>query len=322
MTDSSGMGLNRAAGLERTTSLTSAEYWEAVYAGNGTAPREKEWSTVGVVKRVKGLVTKLLGKTLLAYTASYSDHLLWNTIYAKHMPRSDGASLLEIGSAPGEYLIRLSQTYGFVPYGMDTSRNGIRLNKALFESYGISPEHAIHADLVTGDFHEKYKSCFDIVISRGFIEHFTDLEEIIDRHVSVLKEGGRLIVSIPNFRGINYYLLWLFHRELIPLHNLNIMNKDAFARLFKRRELVPIYCDYYGTVSLQLVDVKGSRFPRLLHLAHMFQVVLNVACRLLLRDRGAECRWLSPYLLYIGRKRTPDQNNPHVSKLGDESTHI
>jgi len=43
---------------------------------------------------------------------------------------------------------------------------------------------------------------FDIVFSMGFIEHFSDLDSIVGKHVELLKKHGILLLGVPNYRGI------------------------------------------------------------------------------------------------------------------------
>jgi 2-polyprenyl-3-methyl-5-hydroxy-6-metoxy-1,4-benzoquinol methylase len=72
----------------------------------------------------------------------------------------EGAKVVEVGSAPGEHLVRLKQRFGLTP-----------------------------------------REAFDVVLSGGFIEHFTDVAAIVQKHLQLLKPGGRLVVMIPNLKA-------------------------------------------------------------------------------------------------------------------------
>ncbi|MBA2525103.1 MAG: hypothetical protein H0V18_04855 [Pyrinomonadaceae bacterium] len=121
--------------------------------------------------------------------------------------------------------------------------------------------------------------------------------------MNLLSEGGYLIVSIPNFRGVNYALTSIFNKELIPLHNLDIMRKAEFLKLFDRADLLRLFCDYYGTFSFYLFYTKKDSPMRFaLRLSYKLQPLLNLIFRLVLRKTGAEGELVSPYLLFIGRK--------------------
>jgi 2-polyprenyl-3-methyl-5-hydroxy-6-metoxy-1,4-benzoquinol methylase len=252
-------------------------------------------------KNLKGIIKSFLGKEALNYFRSYENYLLWDVIYKQYMPKTEGAKVLEVGSAPGEFLVQLNKTFGFVPYGVEYSEIGVELNKEEFANNNIDPNNVIHADFFSNEFHSRYKGYFDIVISRGFIEHFTDVENLIDKHLNLLKKGGHLIVSIPNLRGINYFLSWFFNKEVIAIHNLDIMEKDRFSKLFQKENLSPLFCDYYGTFDLTLFNTKEhSPMRHLLAISRKLQLGLNVGFRLFLKDRGAENRMISPHLIYIG----------------------
>ncbi len=254
--------------------------------------------------RVKTLERKLVRQRIFEYTRRYSDYLLWEVIYPRYMPKTPGATVLEIGSAPGSYLVRLSQRFGFVPYGVEYSESGVERNREKFLAHNISPDNVLHADFLSEAFHDQYRGRFDIVVSRGFIEHFSNVEDIIDKHLNVLAPGGHLFVHIPNFRNLNYLLMRTFHHELLAIHNLDIMPREAFSALFDPSRLERLFCDYYGTFDFGLFDTAPGSFLRpLLLVGKGLQLPLNVALRLLFGDCGRETAACSPYLLYVGIKK-------------------
>ena len=160
------------------------------------------------------------------------------------MPKNEGAKALVVGSAPGDFLVRLCNTFRFTPYGVEYSEPGVIQNRKIFDLHGIEPNNVICADFFDETFHQKYKGYFDIVISRGFIEHFTDVEDVINKHLNILAQGGCLIVSIPNLNRRSFYGAWssLFDKERLQIHNLDIMSKDAFTELFDRSDLSALFC--------------------------------------------------------------------------------
>jgi SAM-dependent methyltransferase len=249
-------------------------------------------------------VKRRLGPDVLNRMSSYQDYLLWEVIFKRYLSDiQPGANVLEIGSAPGEFLVKFKQQYGGVPYGVDYSNTGVQLNRQVFIAHQIDPENVIQADFFSDELHERYKQAFDVVISIGFIEHFDDVDAVLEKHLSLLASGGHLIISIPNFRGVNKQLLRLFSRELISTHNLDIMRKQRFARLFQKPGLSPLFCAYYGTFNFYLfLTGKYSRLRFILTLFSKLQPVLNLLFRVVLKDRGLESRFFSPALLFIGKK--------------------
>jgi SAM-dependent methyltransferase len=286
---------------ERHDRLTEQAYWDSQYEydlGTASAPK-------GPPSRTKALLRKLIGPKLHELMQEYSDYLAWNVFYPKYLPRKPGVRILEVGSAPGTHLVQLHQAYGFEPYGVEYAPSGAELNKRVFRMHGLDPANVIQADFLSREFQARYRGYFDVVLSRGFIEHFTDVDGVIRAHLNVLAPRGMLLVTIPNLRGINYGLTWFFHKELLAMHNLTIMRREAFCRLFDSPELTPLYCGYIGAFSFRLFDGSPSRFKRAIYaLCRKAQMPLNAALQVLFKRGGAEHRWFSSHLAFIGVRRT------------------
>jgi glycosyltransferase involved in cell wall biosynthesis/O-antigen/teichoic acid export membrane protein/2-polyprenyl-3-methyl-5-hydroxy-6-metoxy-1,4-benzoquinol methylase len=298
--------------------LTDKQFWDSTHLdekkGLATVLGSSDVERQTLKSRIKIKIKALLGRRLLDYMRSYEDYLLWDVIYNKHLPNGEGLKVLEVGSAPGEHLVRLSKTYGFTPYGIEYSESGVELNREVFAANGIDPDNVIYADFLSDEVHERYKGAFDIVISRGFIEHFTDVRSIVEKHINLLAEGGQLIISIPNLNGLNYALGSLFHKEIIPLHNLTIMEKGEFTKLFDDQGISPLLCRYYGTFNFGLFNARKSFLSELaLKLCMKVQLVLNVLLRLLFKGRGVEHSKFSPSLIFIGVKTTEAQTKTESS---------
>ncbi|MFN2454906.1 MAG: hypothetical protein ABR577_11865 [Pyrinomonadaceae bacterium] len=107
--------------------LSEKEYWDSVHVGEKQSlssahqVQESEHRRPSVKGRVKAKVKKILGKRTLEYLTSYDDYLLWNVMLRKHLPQLRGGKALEVGSAPGEFLVELNRRLGCVPYGMENS---------------------------------------------------------------------------------------------------------------------------------------------------------------------------------------------------------
>ncbi len=279
--------------------LTDKQYWDAKYlhgfAEHGGHPK----------RPVISFIKRLLGPRFVDLVRPYSEFLLWDVIYPQILPRNKRVTILEVGSAPGENLVEFWKSLGYQPYGVEYSEPGVRVNRQLFSMHGLDPANVIHADFLSQSFQDKHRGQFDIVISHGFIEHFSDPTAVIAGHLNLLRSGGHLVVSIPNLRGVNRALVYFFNKETLPLHNLSIMNLDAFCNLFEaKRELVPIICRYYGTFSFRIFNTKPVSPKRhILRLCGRVQQVLNVLFRLVFAERSPEIRSLSPYLLFIGTKK-------------------
>jgi hypothetical protein len=140
-------------------------------------------------------------------------------------------------------------------------------------------------------------------MSFGFVEHFQEPEKVIERHLKLIKPGGYLVLNIPRFVGMNYYLVRFFCPSALKKHNLEIMEKSKFAGLFGNKRLCPLYCDYYGVFYFGLVYATSKPKELLLILLKSWQVVLNVLFFLIGAVNEINYPWLSPYLLYVGKYR-------------------
>ena len=277
--------------------LTEKDYWNAVYVGASTV---RSRTTQAQNPGLKGFLKRHLSQ----YWRDYSDYLEWESLYETYLPKTAGLKVIEIGSAPGTNLVRLHQTFGYDPYGVEYAETGANLNREVFRQNGLNPNHVIRADAFSEDFLARYENSFDLVVSRGFIEHFTEMENVMAAHLRLLKPGGTLIVTIPKLTGLPHLLFRTFNPEVIPMHNLRIMNKDSFAALFQRAGLQQRFCHYYGTFKVHVCGAEhltGGK-ARLMNLLMNGQLALNMLFRLMLGKRGAESYWSSPYLIYIGTK--------------------
>ena len=288
--------------------LSEQDHWDSVHQRTDDvlthSERAQSESDGAAHTGFKGAIKKLLGRDMLERMTNYDDYLLHEIIFKTYLPQNKGARLLEVGSAPGLNLVYLDHTYAFDVYGVDYSEVGVKLNRETFAANDINPDNCIHADFFSESFQERYRQLFDVVYSYGFIEHFTDAEDVIAKHVNLLKPGGRLIVSVPNLRGFNRLMLTVFNKENLDIHNLDLMKKSRFRRAFARPDLAPLHCDYYGTFSIYLAFAREGSLLRLpLSALYKVQPLLNLCFRTVLKRRGAESSFFSPHLIYVGTKQ-------------------
>lgn len=276
--------------------LSDRSHWDSVHIHQAS---DRKTGLQG--KKLQLLAKSILGERCLRY---YSDYLLWDVILPRHLPKQKGLKVLEVGSAPGDTLVRLKETFGYIPYGVEYSEPGVELNRRTFVEHDIDPSNVIQADFFSTDFHDRYRGYFDIVLSAGFIEHFTAVEDVVHRHINVLKKGGHLVVIIPNLRGINYFLSYVFNSKILAMCNIRIMRKGEFRRLFDAELLECEFCDYFGTFDFGVFNTpEGSPLRFLLGFCKMWQAIFNAAFPRLFRDKGAESSFFSPYLIFIGIKK-------------------
>ncbi len=234
---------------------------------------------------------------------NFAEYIFWRSL-KEYLPKDRRMKVLEVGSAPGKNLIRLHRIFGYIPYGIDNSESGVMINRAYFEKNGLHKDNIIYGDFFDKRFHQRYKDYFNICFSYGFLEHFDDSDYVMEQHIDVLKKGGILVIAIPNFRYINYLLLSIFSPSTIGIHNRKIMNIPSFNKLFHRK-MEPLFCGYQGGFNLGLFYTRKNTVRRKI-LKSCKRWVQSPANRILFwmhnRNLNVDCRFLSPYLVYIGRK--------------------
>lgn len=280
--------------------LSNREYWDAVHSACPVSPSPLKRAVSGMKQRLG----RWLGDQFVEAARDYSSYLLWRVILPKYLVCEPGMTVLEVGSAPGFNLLMFRDTFGYSPYGIEYSPSGAETNRRVFEIHGLDPDHVIQGDFLSDEVRRPWRGRFDVVTSFGFIEHFSDVGAIIDKHLELLKPGGRLVIGIPNIAGVNDRLTRFFHREVLDIHNLTIMSKSSFRSLFERPDLGILFCDYYGTFTLNLFNTRPNSWKRrILSLARRVQKLLNMVFYFCFRARGCESAGFSPYLLLVGRKR-------------------
>lgn len=206
--------------------------------------------------------------------------------------------VFEVGCAPGKWLAFMAKTFGMNPSGIEYSEAGMKATLKNFSILGMSPN-----EIFTGDFFQlEPPRKFDAVISFGFIEHFTDVDSVIERHLRWLKPGGTLVLGVPNFRGVYGLAQRILDQEILDKHNLNIMSPDYFRSVAKRFDLAPVFIDYIGSFEPSL-PIARHRFGNPLQ----FLVKCLIRVALIIRRFRFFDRWNHPffssYILAIYKKR-------------------
>lgn len=146
---------------------------------------------------------------------------VWHFPYAyktfkKYIPQE--ALVLEVGFGSGRILSRIAKE-------LDCRCVGVDIEEGAFESLSFfSEQHGVEVEAIKGSglalpFKDE---SFDVVYSEGVIEHFPPIQsqEMVTEHVRVCREGGLVIISVPNkfaiFHSLTKFLLgnrFLFYPE-------------------------------------------------------------------------------------------------------------
>ncbi len=208
----------------------------------------------------------------------------------RHLPRKPLSSF-ELGCYPGRYLSVLG-SLGHTISGIDLT---LKINSALpewLDSLGFKVGTLTQADVFTHNPTDKY----DVVCSFGLIEHFTNWEELFLKHASLVRSGGYLVISTPNFRSA---LQKTLHNSLddinLARHNLESMDPERWHYLATESGFEVIQCGGIGHFEFWADNQKRG-------------IIQKILLRLILKTR---CFWkftpkdtlgLSPYYAIVARK--------------------
>lgn len=110
-----------------------------------------------------------------------------------------GKKLLELGCGGSAYLPYFFRQFGLQVYGMDYSERGCELARQMCEVNGVPSQ------IICSDFFEpppEMLAAFDVVVSFGVVEHFTDTQSSLSRFANFLRPGGLMITTVPNMWGL------------------------------------------------------------------------------------------------------------------------
>lgn len=228
------------------------------------------------------------------------DIYLCDSILKRYLPHDlhssrKRPSLCEIGSGDGNLVKKVAEMLGYAAYGIEYAKEGARQSRAIGVNTTIT-------DAFSPTVLKKYKHFFDVVFSYGFIEHIYPPEKAVKLHLDLVKPGGYIVIQIPRFRGFNYWKVKFFRPDLLPLHNLSIMNADVLSKICSLQGVKTIYCANYGTIKLRLPMNKKNFRYYLLKTTCLLEYLLNPLLRLIYKDKGFETNYFSPAVMYIGQK--------------------
>ena len=173
----------------------------------------------------------------------HKSHLIrsWIEAYVPRAPKNRDKSCIEIGCYPGRFLSIFGEL-GYRLYGIDIAEKLPRLPKWL-EDNGYKVGRFWQEDFA--DFNPRRQ--FDVIASFGFIEHFTNFDTILNKHVSLLAQGGYLVLEVPNFiGGFQYWLHAHLDRRNYEHHHIFAMDIANWLDLLQKSDLDIIYQGYFG----------------------------------------------------------------------------
>lgn len=171
--------------------------------------------------------------------ASDSDPI--TKLLKKHIPRAKhDQQAFELGCFPGRFLCVLGDL-GYTLNGVDTTSSMHNFEKSL-NSLGYKTNLIENKNYTDAQINN-----YDVVASFGFIEHFTNWEEVINSHVLHLASNGYLIITTPNFKGLLQYIYHLvIDKKNLDRHITASMSPKKWKKILTNSGLMVISNGYIG----------------------------------------------------------------------------
>lgn len=189
------------------------------------------------------LVSKLMtsyyrkDKKMLDYLNSF----LYEKIYTP-VPEEFRGKILDVGCANGVYLYNL-RNQGWDVYGIEPSQEAVNFARNKFALKNVK-----QGFLEDNNYPDEF---FDVVTLRHVIEHLPDPKEAIMEIKRILKKGGLLIITTPNFDSINEKIFKQFWFPLETPRHLYLFTLKTMRKLLKVSDLTIIKTKYdISTYSL------------------------------------------------------------------------
>ena len=202
-----------------------------------------------------------------------------------HAAVGAGQTVLEAGCAPGKWLVFYADHFGARVEGIEYSEQGAQLSRANLQACGVAG--TIH----TADFFDGPAHPVDLVLSLGFIEQFDDIDAAFARHVEFVGPGGKLVVGVPNYRGVNGLVQRWADPDHLALHNVDAMRPAWYRSMAERHGLRLVHLGHLGGFDPIIIKVRRRS-------AHLWTLPEGRYRRLAVADRINHSS-LSSYLLAV-----------------------
>lgn len=226
------------------------------------------------------------GKTS-AFSLAVTPRYLFADVIQAYVPQGIH-SFMELGGFPGYFSVLFKKLYGVEAKLCDTYIDEEAVS-ALCRANAVDGIRLIKADLF-----ELQTEPVDVVLSAGLIEHFADPAEVIARHFEFVKEGGYVVIGVPNFLGLNGLLQRISAPSVYRAHNLEAMKFQLLRDACQANHAEVLYLDYYGRFGVWLEGWEKRSF--------LTRALVSLVNRLRHLIRF-ESRLFSPYIVCIARRQ-------------------
>jgi len=201
-------------------------------------------------------------------------------IFDKYLSNIANKNVLEIGGAPGGFLVYLTKKFKCRAHILDYSATGCQKAEENFKLLGFDVK-VYQLDLLSS---KVALPLFDVVYSLGFIEHFEDIDSVIKKHLDLLKPGGILLIEVPNFSGVYAPFMRCFAPNMLSQHNLNAMDIRKWALFEHDFNLDILFKGYLGGFSPTVLrSLLNRERGKMAWFTQLLRLTLDIPLRIIMR---------------------------------------
>jgi len=199
------------------------QIYDSIYSQADFVPGYNRYALyANEIKYVKNALKYLAGKEAMYFAVK--------KILMQNIGKSE--NILEVGSGLG-YLTYAIRQEGYSATGLDISTDAVNKARASFGNNYICEDVYQYALKNIGK--------FDVVLLTEIIEHVPDPSAFLDALMSLLKPGGKLIISTPNKSAYPSNEYW--NTELPPVH-LTWLSEDSFIAISLQKNFSVSFFDF------------------------------------------------------------------------------
>lgn len=216
----------------------------------------------------------------------------------------DSKKICELGGGDAQMLTYLARRHPNSEFSiLDFSEKGCQL------AASRAAKEAVHLGICQADIFSpppEQIGRFDVVLSQGVVEHFSDLPRVLEAKRALLLPGGKMFTSIPNFSSPVYaYLCKKWSRSVWEDHVAHTLQN--FVVSHKLANMRVIDKGYIGAMEFGMLSMtmeapeKKSKFDRL---AYLYLTRLSKLVHLI-EYKGVKIpgsRTFSPFMYVISSK--------------------
>ena len=239
--------------------------------------------------------------------APFDAFLLWieRELVARRMT-SRATKLVEVGCARSVILPALHRRLDVTIAGIDYSPVGCEQARKVLQELEIAAEILC---VNVFDCPQQLREGFDVVISFGLVEHFSDTSAVMSALAWLLRPGGVMFTTIPNMRGAVGALQKFVNREIYDIHVP--LSAAQLRRAHEEAGLSVVSCRYFLPMLFGVLNLGKPRRNKASWWAK--RIIVSVLARASLAvcalDRAGlsvpESSLFSPYVVCVAEKTPP-----------------